>query len=320
MAIYRTGVVCAGQGAQAELDFTALRPGSGTSAGMPADPAAQALWLAASTAVGGDFAHWWAGLDGPARRANRAAQLAVTTWQTLQWLRLRRNWGQPAWVAGYSAGELAAHAIAGSLAFADLPGLVVARAAAMDQATQNAAHAAAAGKGGPCLVLLAERLPPGVRAERREALERHGLQLAILRSPAESVWAAPAGQVAALLQDPVLAGRPASAWGMRVLDVQVPSHSAYLREAVPAFAGALDAVPLQAPVCGVLAGVDAEPVRTVEAVRASLLRQLVAPIAWHDVLQALAERGVTAVLDLGPGADQTHLIEVAAPGLAVTRP
>ncbi len=289
--VQRLAVICAGQGAQAELDFSALRPG--------ADDAVEAhdLWRAASAQLGGDWQDQWSTLDAVSRRANRVAQLAVALWQGLQWLRVRTELPTPAWVIGYSAGEVAAQAIAGSLAFADVPGLMTARAEAMDAACGVADS--------PCLVLLGSRLPAAARQRREAALQRHGLCLSIQRTPAEAVWAAPAAQIAAFLADATQDG----GWDARAVDVRVPSHSVYLQPALHPWRAALAACAVQAPQTGVLAGITGDPVRTADAVRSTLVDQLAQPIQWSDVLQGLLERGVTRVLDLGPGSDQGRLLE-----------
>ena len=296
-------MICAGQGPQVGLDFAGLRP----SAGDPAE--AQVLWQAAGAALGaGPGADWhsvWSALTADAQRANRAAQLAVALWQGLQWLRVRDRLPAPAWVAGYSAGEVAAHAIAGSLAFADVPALMVARATAMDQACGVA--------DGPCLVLLGARLPPAARLRRTTALQVHGLQLAIQRSAAEAIWAAPAANVTAFLAQAAGEG----GWDARAVDVRVPSHSPWLQAALPPWQACLQACAVAAPRAGILAGIHGDPVRSAEAVRQVLAQQLVQTITWDAVLQALHERGVTRVLDLGPGNDQSRLVEAACPAMQV---
>ncbi len=322
----RLAVLCAGQGEQAGLDFAALRP-----AGAAADAAsaAQRLWVAASRQVGHDWAEDWATRSQEARRANRHAQLAVVVWQGLTWLAWQQRAAQGAgastaalptadWVVGYSVGELAAHAIAGSLDWADLPALAVARAAAMDACIGSVVSPLPSGPGGGdnaaryCLLLLNERLPPAARSRRQIALDRHGLALAIQRSPGEAVWGGPAAAVAAFLAESQQAG-----WGARLLPVTVPSHTRHLRAARPAWTAALDAVQVQAPRHGVLAGITGEPVRTADSVRQTLIAQLEQPIQWALTLEALRERGITHALDLGPGRDQSRLLEAVAPAVLV---
>jgi [acyl-carrier-protein] S-malonyltransferase len=90
-----------------------------------------------------------------------------------------------------------------------------------------------------------------------------------------------------------------------------------MQPAQPAWAAALAAASVSAPVSGVLAGIDARPVRSADAVRTTLVRQIAEPIAWEDCLAALAEHGVTQVLDLGPGQDQSRLLREALPHVEV---
>ncbi|MDE3009882.1 MAG: hypothetical protein KGI67_03255 [Pseudomonadota bacterium] len=298
-------VVCAGQGEQAALDFAALRPGPA------ADPAAHELWRSASGQVGCDWAAYWQALPLAARSANLEAQRAVVLFQALRWLDLRTRLPAPDWVVGYSVGELTAHAIAGSLPWRALPALVVARARAMDgvAASWTAAHGDALPTAA-CLLRAGGPLPPAASERRRQALLRHGLQLAIRRGPADHIWGGPPAALAAMLAE-----ADAPHWQLRVIDVRCPSHTSWMAPALPAWSAALDAAAVQAPAIGILAGISAARVRDAAAVRATLLAQLATPLCWEEVLQALAEHGVGRLLDLGPGSDQTRLIRDQLPAL-----
>lgn len=297
----RLAVVCAGQGEQVDAGFDALRP-------APGDPPELAeLWQVATRMSGMDWQQAWAAQDREQRCSNLSAQRAVVLLQLMRWLKVRDRLTAPAWIVGYSVGELSAHAIAGSLACLEIPALATARAQAMDLACAGRTP-------GACLVLVSGDLPPGARARRQAALTRHALALAIRRSASEQVWGGPADAVAAFLAE----ARHA-VWGVRAIDVRVPSHTHWMTPALPAWSAALASATVQVPHSGLLSGISAEPLRSAAAAADSLLRQLVEPICWDDCLAALGERGVTEVLDLGPGGDQSRLLREALPGVQVFR-
>jgi [acyl-carrier-protein] S-malonyltransferase len=287
----RLAIICAGQGQQASLDFTALRPGALDSADY------QLVWRSFSECVGGEFDHVWSALTQEQRSQNYYAQLGIVAWQVLSYLRYRKALTQIDWVLGYSVGELSAQAIAGSIPFGELAGLVRIRAQLMDQVAPNSKHL-------PCLFLLSERLPPQARSRRLASLERLGLKLAIHRSQSESIWGGPPEPVAQFL----LEAHKAS-WGARAIDVRVPSHTSYLSCVVPLFREALSAASLHPPEIKILAGISAEPVRTIDEVEDALSLQLAQTIRWDECLMAMLERGVTDMLDLGPGQDQSRLVQ-----------
>lgn len=70
------------------------------------------------------------------------------------------------------------------------------------------------------------------------------------------------------------------------------------------------------PVCPVLSGIGAAPlVRKAEAVE-QLSRQLAQTIRWHACMDAAVERGVSIVLELGPGAALSQMMRARHPQLA----
>jgi len=287
----RFAIICAGQGQQTALDFEGLRP-------TPSDhDAYRVIWKDLNSALGGDFAEAWLALSLEQRNQNNYAQLGVVAWQVLRYLRYRDALPKVDWVLGYSVGELSAQAIAGSIPFNKLVSLVQSRAYLMDSAIPNPQHL-------PCLVLLSERLPPQSRSRRQSCLERLGIELAIHRSQAESVWGGPPEAVAQFIQE-----AEKSSWNVRAIDVSVPSHTAYLSSAVPLWKEKLIAASIQAPVMNILSGISSEPVSTVNEVHNALSLQLARSIHWDDCLLAIKERGVTDVWDIGPGQDQTRLVK-----------
>ena len=291
MRLSRLAIICTGQGQQAGLDFKELRPNALDSGEYGL------LWRSFSDALGGEFDKAWALLTPEQRTLNVNAQLGVVAWQVLRYLRYRGVLPQIDWVVGYSVGELSAQAISGSIPLGQLVKLVKTRAQVMDEAFPNPNHL-------PCLFLLSERLPPQARVRRKECLEKLGLQLAIHRSQAETIWGGAPEAVALFLQE-----ADKASWNARAIDVRVPSHTSFLSAAVPIWKEKLIAASLQPPAIKILSGISAEPVRTIREVQDALSLQLAQTIRWEECLAAMQERGVTEVWDIGPGQDQTRLVQ-----------
>jgi [acyl-carrier-protein] S-malonyltransferase len=66
----------------------------------------------------------------------------------------------------------------------------------------------------------------------------------------------------------------------------------------------------------VLAGIDASPVASADAARAALARQLAATIRWVDCMDALAESGIAAAIELGPSAGLARMFAARHPQIA----
>lgn len=271
---------------------------------MPEHPLeAHLLWEAMEEALGEDPGVRWGRLNQHEREDNLEAQWGLVLYQVLRGLRARACGVPCDWIMGYSAGELSAHALSGAIPVKVLPRLVLTRARLMSSAIANAAHQ-------PCLVLLSERLPPQARDRREASLYKHGLVLAIARSPGESIWGGMPEDLARFMEEANQAG-----WNARALPISVPSHTRYLANVEAEWTQLLSDTPFRAPEKKVLTGVDGTLIQDPVQVRASLSRQLVEALRWDLALQILAEHGVTKALDLGPGDDQTRLLEALVPDL-----
>lgn len=263
-------VVCPGQGAQHAALFDRAT----------GDANAEAAIAAAAQALGEDPRAWFAAGRDPF--ANAVAQPLICVAQLAQWTTLAPQVPAPAAFAGYSVGELAAHALAGAFDAAALATLARRRAECMD--------AAATVPGG----LVAVRgLPRGRLAALCEGSD------AWIAIAASSEAFVVGGTRTAL---DVLAPRVEAAGGTATpLPVGVAAHTPLLAAAQAPFRVALDAVdwtPHRAPV---LAGIDAARIATRTQAVDTLCAQLVRTVEWTRVCDALHERGIRVVLELGPG-------------------
>jgi [acyl-carrier-protein] S-malonyltransferase len=85
------------------------------------------------------------------------------------------------------------------------------------------------------------------------------------------------------------------------LPVSVPSHCALMRPAAEKFAAAVAALAWQAPQIALVQNVSAAVPADLETLKRDLLAQLYSPVRWVETVVLLAERGVTDLVECGPG-------------------
>ena len=281
------GILCSGQGGQTPEMFQALA-GFGATADDLA-PAAQGLGLSADALLSAPLS-----ID---LHANAVAQPAIAGYAMTAWSLLSRHLPSPVLVAGYSLGEVVACGVSGMIDTAPLMALVAARARLMDAEV-------AAPQG-----MLALN---GAQPETFQVIARdHGLSVAIINGPDHVVLGGLAADVAQAEQAALQAGVPT----VRVLPVTVASHTPVLKGAVGPFAAELARAGVKSPSVPVLAGIDGDAVLSVERLIDVLPRQIAEPIRWADCMEQLAARGVTAVLELGPGGSLTKMLNDALPDM-----
>ncbi|SFF77073.1 [acyl-carrier-protein] S-malonyltransferase [Duganella sp. CF458] len=226
--------------------------------------------------------------------ANRAAQPAIVASSLATWEALRRDCPQPALVAGYSIGELTAYGVAGAFTAERTVALAAQRAALMDACVaSDSPHA---------MLAISGRRTAALRPQ----LASHGFHIAIEAGEDSCVAGGLAADAAAI-----------SVPGARIvaLPVAIASHTPYLQGAVEPFASLLaqeDFGTLRAPVLG---GIDATPIRDKETALSHLSRQIAEAILWSDCMDACAERGITAALELGPGSALSKMLSARHPGI-----
>jgi [acyl-carrier-protein] S-malonyltransferase len=274
-------LLCPGQGAQHAAMFEHVRD----------LPAARNVLEAASAVLGRDV---FAAAADESRFGNALAQPLLCAASLAHWQGLREAVQAPVLVAGYSIGELAAHAIAGSVDAATCLALAARRAWLMDSASPADAGLQA--------VLGLERhvLQP--------LCDLHGAYVAIANGHDHFI----VGGTHASLQGLADAARARGA-GIRPLPVHVPAHTPLLAAAVAPFAAALDASALQAPRLPLLAGIDARPVRDRTTAVHTLSLQLAQTIEWAQVMRQAFERGARVFLQLGPGNALARMVAPAYP-------
>lgn len=223
--------------------------------------------------------------DAEQRSDNSFAQVLITGTALAAWAVLRdRLAAPPAAVAGYSVGELSAFACAGVVSVDQALALAVQRAASMDQAVAGVATG----------LLSVSGLPEPVVLARCTDL---GLVCAIRVGVNQAIFA---GTQAALAQAaPALAALGAVC---TLLAVRVASHSPWMAPAARAFAETLEAVPFSAPHCPIGLNAYGMLCREPGRLRQGLSAQIASTVQWSSCMDAIAERQVTCVLEVGAGA------------------
>ena len=86
-----------------------------------------------------------------------------------------------------------------------------------------------------------------------------------------------------------------------LLPVSAPFHSSLMKPAAEKLRVALAATALAAPQIPVLNNIDVAVQGDADAIRDALYRQAFGPVRWVECVQALKARGITHVIECGPG-------------------
>ena len=203
---------------------------------------------------------------------------------------------QPDMVAGHSLGEFSALVAAGALTFEDGLKLVYARAMAMQKACEAAPSTMAA------IIALPDETIEQVCAEISK--EGNVVVPANYNSPGQVVIS---GNVEAIQE---ACARLKEAGAKRALPLSVGGafHSPLMEMARVELAKAIEAAPVNKPICPVYQNVDAKPHTDPKEIKENLLKQLTAPVRWTQSVQNMIADGMTEFVECGPGQVLTGLI------------
>jgi len=219
----------------------------------------------------------------------------------------------PAAVAGHSLGEYSALVASGVLTLAQAAPLVRLRAAAMQEAVPVGTGAMAA-----ILGLDAAKVIAGC-AEVTSAMGQNGTEVVEavnFNDPAQTVIAGSKAAVEKACE--VL--KAAGAKRALPLPVSAPFHSSLMKPAAEKLRVALAATELAAPQIPVLNNIDVAVQQDADAIRDALYRQAFGPVRWVECVQALKARGITHMIECGPGkvlAGLTRRIDAELTGVAL---
>lgn len=200
----------------------------------------------------------------------------------------------PVAVAGHSLGEYSALVAAGVLSLAQAAPLVRLRALAMQEAVPVGVGAMAAvlGMDAVKVVAICADVTASFGAASGELV-----QAANFNEPMQTVIA---GTKAAVER----ACEALKANGARralTLPVSAPFHSSLMRSAAEKLREALAMVALRVPSLDLVNNVDASVETDPQRIRDALYRQAFGPVRWVECVQALKARGLSDVVECGPG-------------------
>jgi [acyl-carrier-protein] S-malonyltransferase len=276
-------------------------PGQGSqSVGMLAEladhyPQVDETFSEASDMLGYDL--WQLVNNGPADELNQTdrTQPAMVAAGVAVWRVWLANKGPlPAVMAGHSLGEYTALVCAGAIEFADAVKLVEERGRFMQSAVPEGTGAMAAILG----------LDDDTVIEVCRTAEEGSVVSAVnFNSPGQVVIA---GNAAAVQRATQLAKERGARRAVQ-LSVSVPSHCVLMKPAAEAFAGHLREIAITRPAIPVLQNVDFQAHDEPDVIRDTLARQLYSPVQWVRTIEVMRERGITRLIEAGPGKVLTGL-------------
>ena len=197
---------------------------------------------------------------------------------------------RPVAVAGHSLGEYTALVAAGALTLQDALPLVRFRAQAMQEAVP-------VGVGGMAAILGLDA--DAVKAGCAQAAAESGqaVEAVNFNDPKQTVIAGSKTGVEKACE--VL--KAAGAKRALSLPVSAPFHSSLMKPAAERLREKLAATAFAVPQIAVVNNIDVAVVNDVDAIRDALYRQAFGPVRWVESIHALKARGLTHVIECGPG-------------------
>ncbi|MBI2752075.1 MAG: ACP S-malonyltransferase [Betaproteobacteria bacterium] len=194
----------------------------------------------------------------------------------------------PETVAGHSLGEYSALIAAGSLSFADALPLVRHRAQAMQEAVPE-------GHGAMAAILSLD--DAAVRAACAEAAQGETVQAVNFNAPGQVVIAGHKAAVARAIE----ACKARGAKRALPLPVSAPFHSGLMQPAAMRLRDALGKIAFAPPKIELINNVDVAEETDPARIKDALVRQAASPVRWAETVRRMADKGVTHVIECGPG-------------------
>lgn len=283
-----------GQGAQ--------KPGMGAALIEQGAPEVAETFAIASEAFGFDVADVCLNASAETLRDTAFAQPAMCTLSVAVAKALEARGVRPAYVAGFSLGQIAALAVSGMVSERDAFRIAAFR-------TKVMAEAAAARPGSMCALLGGE--PEEASEVCSSAAQGDVLVCANYNAPGQIVIS---GDVAAV-------DRAAALWKERprhkasMLATSGAFHSPLMQPAAEALAEFLEEVEFNEARTPLVCNVDARPLSAADA-RAHLASQVVSPVLFEQSVHWLSEQGVDTFVECGFGGVLTKLVKRIEPAAA----
>ena len=239
--------------------------------------------------------------DDPSTGSRTAdAQPAIMAASLVAWRALVDAGVRPEVVAGHSLGEYTAAIAAGAVSVREGTRVVAARGQAMGEACAAT----------PGTMAAVVKLNPDAVEVLVDGID--GLVVANDNAPGQVVVAGAPEAVAAVRE------RAKDAGGRALpLDVEGAFHSPAMAPAVDAVRAVLADVDLADPDVPVVSGATAREVERAAPLADALVAGILSPVRWREVQLRLAERGVTHLVEVGPGGVLAGLAKRTVPELEV---
>ncbi len=276
--------------------FAFVFPGQGSqSVGMLSawgdHPAVRATLEEASQALGEDVAKLIA--EGPKEQLDLTTNtqpVMLTAGIANYRVWLAEGGAIPAAVAGHSLGEYTALVAAGALTLADALPLVRLRAQAMQDAVP-------VGTGGMAAILGLDAAQVREGCAQAAAASGEVVEAVNFNDPKQTVIAgSKAGVEAGCAALKALGAKRALP-----LPVSAPFHSSLMKPAAERLRERLAQIQIAVPQIPVVNNIDVAVQTDAAAIRDALYRQAFGPVRWVEVVQALKARGLTHIIECGPG-------------------
>jgi [acyl-carrier-protein] S-malonyltransferase len=276
-------------------DLAFFFPGQGSQKqGMLADlakqyPSVQATFAEASAVLGYDL--WALSQDGPQEALNMTERTqpllltaSVAIWRVYQ----QEKSELPAVMAGHSLGEWSALVCAEVLDFGDAVKLVQLRGKYMQEAVPEGVGTMAA-----IIGLDDETIVESCKA----AQQGEEVSAVNFNSPGQVVIA---GHVSAVERAIELCKEKGAKKAM-ILAVSAPFHSALLKPAADRLAVDMHSISFKTPIIPVVHNVNASTETDPERIKRLMIEQIYHPVLWVDCVNEVIAKGVSRVVECGPG-------------------
>ncbi|MGV3068963.1 ACP S-malonyltransferase [Proteus mirabilis] len=282
-------------------DFAMVFPGQGSQAiGMLAElaehyPIVTETFAQASDVLG--YSLWDVVQNGPEEELNKTwkTQPALLAASVAIWREWQEKQGKmPQMMAGHRLGEYSALVCAGVIDFAAAIKLVELRGQLMQEAVP-------AGTGAMYAIIGLDN--DAIAKACEEAAQGQVVSPVNFNSPGQVVIA---GNKEAVERAGALC-KEAGAKRALPLAVSVPSHCALMKPAADKLAVALQEIEFKQPEIQVVNNVDVKAQTDANAIRDALVRQLYNPVRWTETVEFIADKGITQLLEIGPGKVLTGL-------------
>ncbi len=269
-----------------------------------AEPAAKAVFDAADEALGRDISALC--FEGAQEELNLThnTQPCVLAADLAAAAALRAHGVEPEGAAGFSLGEYAALAFAGSIPTADVFPMIQYRADSMQEAVAPGAGAMAAMLGGT---------PQQVEAVCAAVTDGY-VVAANYNCPTQTVIS---GEAAAVEQAVALA-REQRIRG-KLLAVSAPFHCALMEPAAKKLEALFAQKTFAAPSMPVYMNVDGAPNTDASAIPALLVKQAMSPVRWTRTLLNMQADGFDTFIECGPGRTLSGLAAKTLEGATILR-